>query len=344
MRETKGSAEITETDLVIIEALQLSPRATWARIGGATDLDPTTAARRWRRLAESGMAWITAYQVSHAQRPLRAGFVDITCHPEAVRRVADELATWPALASVERTTAAAQLFCLALAESLADLDDLVHRAVAEIPGVTGTSVRIATRPYREGSEWLVRALSGAQRAQLTDAGPAKPTTRNLLPEELSIATPLGVDGRRSSTEIASALGCPEALVRRRISRLVRDRVLRFRCDVSHVLAGWPVIAQLRLRVPGDRLDTVGKALATLPQTRLCLATTGAENLLLQVWLRSPDEVADLEHTITRRFPEVSVGSRDVTLRAVKRMGRLLDDRGRNIGYVPVASWGASTHA
>ncbi|WP_017934695.1 Lrp/AsnC family transcriptional regulator [Nocardioides sp. Iso805N] len=344
MRESKESAEITETDLVIIEALQLSPRATWARIGSATDVDPTTAARRWRRLAESGMAWITAYQVSHAQRPLRAGFVDITCHPEAVRRVADELASWPAVASVERTTAAAQLFCLTLAESLSDLDDLVHRNVAEIPGVTGTSVRIATRPYREGSEWLVRALSGAQRAQLTDGSPAKPTTRDLLPEEQSIAMPLGIDGRRSSAEIAAALGYPEALVRRRISRLVRDRVLRFRCDVSHVLAGWPVIAQLRLRVPGDRLDTIGKALATLPQTRLCLATTGAENLLVQVWLRSPDEVADLEHTITRRFPEVSVGCRDITLRAVKRMGRLLDDRGRNIGYVPVASWSASARA
>jgi hypothetical protein len=42
--------------------------------------------------------------------------------------------------------------------------------------------------------------------------------------------------------------------------------------------------------------------------------------------------------MARRLPDASVRGRQVTLRAVKLVGRLLDTEGRATGYVPIDPW------
>ncbi|POX48085.1 hypothetical protein C3489_28015 [Streptomyces sp. Ru71] len=91
-------------------------------------------------------------------------------------------------------------------------------------------------------------------------------------------------------------------------------------------------------MPADRLDPVGAAPAALPQTRLSAATTGSANLLLQAWLHTPEESRTLEEQIVRRFPEVSVSGRELTLHAARRLGHLLDGEGRRRGHVPITVW------
>ncbi|WP_338700059.1 Lrp/AsnC ligand binding domain-containing protein [Streptomyces sp. Q6] len=108
-----------------------------------------------------------------------------------------------------------------------------------------------------------------------------------------------------------------------------------RCDLAQQLAGWPALATYRATVPHGELDATGAALARLPQTRLCTSVTGSCNLLFSVWLRDLDGMAALESHLDDRFPGLRVEDRTVTLRTVKRMGRLLDDTGRATGYVPV---------
>ncbi|GAA3353999.1 hypothetical protein GCM10017744_009850 [Streptomyces antimycoticus] len=53
--------DLDELDRGLVHALQIHPRAPWTLVGDVLAVNPVTAARRWRRLQEAGLAWVTAY-------------------------------------------------------------------------------------------------------------------------------------------------------------------------------------------------------------------------------------------------------------------------------------------
>ncbi len=69
-----------------------------------------------------------------------------------------------------------------------------------------------------------------------------------------------------------------------------------------------------------------------------MSVTGPHNLVLSVWQRSLADVQRLETALARRFPDLRVAERRVSLRTVKRMGRILDADGRAVRAVPMDIW------
>jgi hypothetical protein len=53
----RRSAELDELDLLLVTALQSTPRADWQRLGQLLGTSASTAARRWARLTQAGLAW-----------------------------------------------------------------------------------------------------------------------------------------------------------------------------------------------------------------------------------------------------------------------------------------------
>jgi DNA-binding Lrp family transcriptional regulator len=330
-------SELSETDLALLEALQVQPRAPWSRIGPVIGIDASTAARRWRRLTEQGMAWMSAYPAQHVSV---IGYVDVACRADALDAVTRRVESWGPVFGVERTTGDHPLFLSVAAHDLPSLDDFVTRCVGGLDGVRSMRLSICTRVYKEGSGWLVHALSEQQRATLSSArtrtvrapGPAGP-----YESDLPLLAALGADGRGTHAELARASGLSETTVRRRLHRMTGNGELYFRCDLNQYLAGWPVSASYRIAAPGAGADSVARALAALPQTRLCCSVTGASNLLLSVWLRSAADCPDLEARILRRHPDLRITDRTITLHAPKRMGRLIDRQGMARAYVPLTA-------
>ncbi|MDR7304101.1 Lrp/AsnC family transcriptional regulator [Haloactinomyces albus] len=330
----QDSAVLGETDLALIEALQVRPRAPWTRIAPALGLDATTAARRWHRLTDNGLAWLTAYPAPPVST---VGYVDVSCRPDALENLTERLRTWPCVFSIDRTTGEHQLVLSVVAPNLPALDAFLSEGLARLDGVRSVRLGIGTRFYREGSDWLVRALDQQQRSALVDnparGSPSRPA--QLRESDRALLLALSADARRSCADLAQDSGLSETTVRRRLSRMIRNRELYFRCDLAQRLAGWHVIATYRMDAPADRLSEVGQFMAALPETRLCAAVTGECNLLLSAWLRSSTECASLEERLLRRFPELDVTERNVTLHTVKRMGRLLNTDGVTVGHVPI---------
>ena len=85
------SATLDELDYLLVTALQREPRAEWRRIGGELGIDPSTAARRWARLTEAGLAWLSCYPAWLPPGALIA-FIELDCAPGRVHEVALELA------------------------------------------------------------------------------------------------------------------------------------------------------------------------------------------------------------------------------------------------------------
>ncbi|GAA5053000.1 Lrp/AsnC family transcriptional regulator [Streptomyces similanensis] len=330
-------AELTETDLALVEALQLHPRAPWSRIGTVIGIDATTAARRWRRLTGSGTAWMTAYPTHRASV---VGYVDLACAPAAVEPLTRRLLSWGPVFSIERTTGDHQLFLGVAARDLPALDDFATRRLGSLSGVRAVRLSVCTAVHREGSGWLVHTLNERQRADLREAerpGRRRPATGPYADGDRRLLLALGADARRGHAELARECGLSETTVRRRLRRMIDGGEIHFRCDLTQRLAGWPVVATFRVAVPGPGAETVAKALAGLPETRLCSSVTGTDNLLLSVWLRSAGDCVALEERILRRHPGLRIGERSITLHTAKRMGRLLDREGRARAHVSMTA-------
>ncbi|MEU9205432.1 Lrp/AsnC family transcriptional regulator [Streptomyces sp. NPDC048332] len=328
----EGITAFEETDLALVDALQTDPRAPWSRIGPAVGVDATTAARRWARLERAGLAWVTAYA---GPATATVGYVELGCRPRRLTELSERTAALPWVASVEHVVGDCDLFLTVVAPDLAALGRRIGTDLGMLPGVRSTRTRLGLRIYQEGSGWKVRALEPARRARLaaphSAGGPSAHAPRADIDRRLLDA--LGADGRAGWAELAAHTGLSESTVRRRLTRELRDRDILVRCDLAQEAAGWPGIATYRAVVPHGELDATGKALARLPQVRLCASVTGSCNLLFSIWLRDLDGITALEALLDARFPRLTVQDRTVTLHTAKRMGRLLGEDGRAVGHV-----------
>ncbi|MFI6288203.1 Lrp/AsnC family transcriptional regulator [Streptomyces sp. NPDC051018] len=142
------SAEgVDELDLALINALQLDPRAPWSRVGTALGVDPVTAARRWSRLAEEGIAWVTA----HPGRLPVVAFIEVDCEAGWVPATAATLARWPHVVSVEHTSGAHDLLLTVMLPGLNALSRFVRDSVGTVNGVRATRTQLITKVYALGA-------------------------------------------------------------------------------------------------------------------------------------------------------------------------------------------------
>lgn len=329
---------IDEVDMTLINALQYDPRSSWATVGGALGIDPATAARRWSRLAASGVAWVAA----HPGGPQVAALVEVDCTAGRVHATARTVSAWAQVLSVEHVSGGRDLLLTVTTPTLAALSGFVTGALGTLDGVRATRTHLVTRPYSIGGDWRLGSLTPGQRARLDPGSrPAlgRQITRPLSDVERELVRALSVDARTTLTDLADRVGCSVSTVRRRLKLMTESGSVEFRCDVAQPLSGWPVSISLWARLPSDQAPKVAHALVGLAETRACIGLTGgASNLLVIAWLRHLEDTDRLEHVLAERIPALRIVDRTITLAAVKRMGRLLDEQGRAVDVVPVDIW------
>jgi DNA-binding Lrp family transcriptional regulator len=326
------SSSLDETDRALVNVLQVAPRASWTEVGAALAINPVTVARRWARLHDSGLARVTAYPNLAAWARHRCmAFVEVDCDPADREDVVARLAGVPRVASVTIASSGRDLYLTVLTPDLAALS----ATVLGLTGVRGTRTHLVTRLFTEGATWRLDALDSEQRAALHP----KSRTAAVLPDtDRDLLLALSADGRRSVAEVAERTGTSTSTARRRLARTLRDGALSFRCETTQRVTGWPVSASFWARVPPHELQAVAAGLVGLPEIRMCAAVTGADNLVISLWLRSLADSQRFEEQLSTRFPTLAVTDRTIELHAAKRMGCRLAPPGRISEVVPVDPW------
>lgn len=193
------SVLLDELELRIINALQINPRASWTTIGQLLDVDPSTAARRWARLTNTGRAWISVYPTPGTVADSLAAFVEVECAAGEASAVAEQLLNDPRVGTIEHVTGGRDLLLTVFERDLPALGSFVLTGLGRIPGVRGTRAHLATELITEASSWRLRALTTVQAQQLrssaslTAAGPFRP----LGPRDSDLIFALAQDGRSS---------------------------------------------------------------------------------------------------------------------------------------------------
>jgi DNA-binding Lrp family transcriptional regulator len=335
---------ISDDDAWLIDALQISPRAPWATLSKHLDVSSVTVAKRWQRLAEEGLAWVTVAPGMATRRPQCFAYVEVTCRPSMRLAVAGTLALHPMAVTVELVTGSADLLVTVCAADLPTLSHYVLEHLSAVEGVVGTRVRIATRLYHEGSAWRLGVLPAATAAALEPPGAspsesAAPDPLASMPDQAkAIMTQLAIDGRTSYAELAERADTSPTTARRCVSDLLRSGILILRTDVSAPDAGWPVETYVWANAPIGSLRDTARRLSQMRQARLTATVAAGPVIALSTWLRTVEELHRLELTFAEQLPQLQVVDRLVVLRVVKRMGRLINEGGRSTGVIPINIW------
>lgn len=340
MREADSHDSITldESDLRLLHALQMEPRAGWADLGRVLGISASTAARRWARLEDSGAAWVSCQPLDEEDAAIAV--LEVSCRAGSALTAARTMAGDPAAMTIDVASGARDLLVTVTCRDHLALSDYLLDRVGRIPEIDSVRSHVVARAYRDASRWRLRSLTRRQEESAAAArgdalvGAGAPTDLDRRLAEL-----LSVDGRRPVGELAAQLSVSESTVRRRLQALSASGSLRLRCEVARGLTEWRVLEWFFLRVPPDRMEEAGQVLAGVPEVRAALSTAGPTNLITAAWLRTVTDGQRLEARLRQRMPWVEVVDRSVVLRPVKLVGRLLDPRGLAVGTVPLrADW------
>ncbi len=216
-----------DVDLALINCLQLDPRASWRTVGDALKVDPVTVARRWQRLQDSGTAWVSARATGHGRPESCLAFVEVDCTTSYALTIAERLARWPHVLSVEHTSGPGDLTLLVEVRDMAFLSRFLLRSLASVPGIVSSRAHLVTEVFAIGDDWKLQVLDATQRTVMTD----RPVRYKYAPTDQrhhgktfdavdrQLILKLGEDGRSSIAELTVGTGLSESTVRRRLAEL-----------------------------------------------------------------------------------------------------------------------------
>jgi DNA-binding Lrp family transcriptional regulator len=342
----RPSAELDGLDLLLVTALQTTPRADWQRLGQLLGTSASTAARRWARLTQEGLAWQSCHPLDLPGMSPFAALFEIDTAAGQLFQVAAQLAEDPHVFDVIHLTGARDLLVLAGFSDHAQLARYIGVRLAGLDGVIATRAQVATAIHTEASGWRADRLptrpGAAARSPVpalaTGAAPRPPGGTEPDEADLLLMAALSQDPRRPVAEMADRTGLSPTTVTRRLARLQTGRVLAWRCDVARVAAGWPVAAHLWGRVPPDQTAQVTTQLAGMREVRMCASISGPSNLYLTVWLRTLRHLDVFEARLAACLPALAITDRAMSLWHVKLGGHLVDPDGRRIRSIPLRLW------
>ena len=289
------SSVLDDLDRQILHALQLAPRAGFARIAGVLAVSEQTVARRYQRMRGNGLVRVFG-RPDPARLPgtslwtLRMG-----CRPGTTEALADALARRPDTSWVSIGAGGAELSCQAvIADSTTSREGLLHHLPRAANVLTFTAQQMLHRFVGRGEvDWIAvgRQLSAEQRAELL-AGPGGGTGPDssrpapaetgggaqVTPADRPLLAALARDGRASYAALAAATGWSQRQVAHRVAALIESRALWFDVDAAIVPIGFRAVAVLWITVAPAHLESVGARLADHPELAFAAAMTGSANL------------------------------------------------------------------
>ncbi|MEV4678654.1 Lrp/AsnC family transcriptional regulator [Actinomadura sp. NPDC049382] len=327
-----------ELDLAIIDALITRPRVRWTDLAALLDTSPTTLARRWNRIVDGGLAWVTAWPGPALWPDLGMAVIRAELAPHGREEVIDAMVRLPHSLTVQETTGKYDLFVLVLFPGWAALTRSLS-SLAALDGIAASRTEICGRLY--GSiQWPLGALSAAQRSALAEPRKPLPLGGAVEVDEKGrrLFVELSRDGRSTLKTLAAAFDATAEAEKRRLDRLVGARLLDLRCDMARAVAGWPVLALVWLRVPESSLRKVAPKIAEWRCCRLAVEISGASNLLFALSTHERSQVSDLLSDLEALDPGLRVNEVQYVTLQRKLSGRVLDDEGRASEVIPLDPW------
>jgi Lrp/AsnC family transcriptional regulator for asnA, asnC and gidA len=136
--------------------------------------------------------------------------------------------------------------------------------------------------------------------------------------DAEIVAMLRADGRRPTVEIARRLGVAEGTVRKRIDRLVGERVIQIGAWADPLKVGYHFYTNIELEVDVARVEAIADRVAKLPEIFFMGISTGRFGIFAVGCFRSTDHFHEFMTQRLARVPGVQRAVTSNITRIVKR--------------------------
>ncbi|GAA3094101.1 Lrp/AsnC family leucine-responsive transcriptional regulator [Kribbella aluminosa] len=124
-------------------------------------------------------------------------------------------------------------------------------------------------------------------------------TESLDPTDWAILDELQADARLSLTELGRRVSLSASATTERVRRLESIGVITgYRAEVDLTSVGYPVLAVVRLKYPGNKHEPLHRLLAERGEILECLRTTGDDCYTLKVAAASMPHLEELVNELT----------------------------------------------
>ncbi len=313
-------------DRQIVHALAVDPRASFRTIAEVTGISDQTAARRYRRLAESAGLRVLGV-ADGATLGWADWFVRLQAAPGSADAMAEALARRADTKWVHLTSGGTEIICFLEARTAEQRDALFLRGLPGSRRVVQISAYSLLHHYTPGPWHGIRqGLSADQIAALTPGQDTPKETRSPVslsfPGDEPLLAELARDGRASNAAIAAGIHWHESTVRRRIDELRRAGLLHFEIDIDSRAMGMSVQSLFWLSVDPARLHEAGRTMASHPEVPFAAATTGPTNLVASALFRDPQHLYEYLTGELASLPGVRSVETAPVIRTLKRTGSI----------------------
>ncbi|MFI1032995.1 Lrp/AsnC family transcriptional regulator [Streptomyces sp. NPDC020951] len=316
------SPPVDALDLKLLQALQFDGRAPFSRIGEVLGVSDQTIARRFRRLrTTAGLRVVGRLDESRLGRA--SWIVRLRCTPDAAERLANALARRPDTFYVELISGGTEVLCAMKPRSRHDRDELLLERLRRTPGLVSVSAHCLLHKFYGGPLGRLDKIQALDPDEAAALRPPKSepddASVHLDADDEALVDLLQRDGRATFSELQSATGQSESVVKRRVERLLSSGALYF--DVQHDSAwlGLAVGAMLWLTVAPSALAEVGQALAEHREVDFAGAITGQANVVASVVAADTGELYRYLSEKIGALQGVQAVETTLTLRQVKQL-------------------------
>jgi DNA-binding Lrp family transcriptional regulator len=289
------SLTLDRIDRQILHALQIAPRAPFARIATVLGVSEQTVARRFQRMRTHGVVRITALPEPSHQPDTASWTLRIGCRPGSAAGLADALARRSDTAWVSIGAGGAEVTLQAnIDDTRGVTDGLLYHLPRASSVLTFSAHQMLHRFAGRGEvDWIARGnpLSEEQQAALTE-GALFPSGGDavITPDDQRLIGALSRDGRAGWATLAEAAGLTQRQAANRVAELVASGAVFFHLDVAHEVIGLRSVAALWFTVSPADLARVGARLADHVELAFAAAMTGQTNIMASALCASPAEL------------------------------------------------------
>jgi DNA-binding Lrp family transcriptional regulator len=284
------SVTLEPLDEGLIHALQVDGRAPFRLIGEVLGVSENTVARRYRRLRAAGLLRVVG-ALNGASLGYSAWTIRLQCLPDAATPIAKALAARPDTSYIYLLSGGTEISCSVQTRTAAESEALLLQKLPRTARIIAVSAHLLLTGYALPDKWTGPArLTPDQIARLHPTYGTSDQAR-LNPGDQPLFDRLAEDGRATHAQLASATGCSQPTVRRRLQALRQAGALTFLVDVPPAALGFHTEARLWISVQPSKLHAVASAIAEHPEVSLAALTTGPTNLLAAVNCRNAAHLA-----------------------------------------------------
>jgi DNA-binding Lrp family transcriptional regulator len=163
-----------------------------------------------------------------------------------------------------------------------NLPDFVMHDLADIPGIIRVEAMVNLKIVK---------ISYAYLSDNNLVFLSRPTTKPFDELDLQLIKALRVDALQTQTELASRLGTSASTAKRKLHRLLEERIIRIVARIDPAVLGYNTRATIGINAQPNEIDAVARELASIQNVHTVVINTGNFDLIIYADFRGSEELS-----------------------------------------------------